>query len=171
MAWYSIGRGLLSVCEDLVLLASGAAFDVIHNPFFHSRPPVFLLHFPKSFVPARVPCCWMIVHEGHDASFNFKDRRHNDLSFWIHSGGCHYEFFFWEYYDIFIVSFSFVSTWRSREHVRGCVCFTQYIKDFIVVFLEVGMPPGCSSIEVLRGLPVLQVCMVSHDGEGEFGPS
>ena len=27
------------------------------------------------------------------------------------------------------------------------------------------MPSGCSSIEILWGFPVLQVCVVGHDGE------
>ena len=84
MAWYLVDRGLLSVCENLVLLASGTAFNVARDPLLHSRPPVFLLCFPKSFVSAWVSCCWMIVHEGHDTSFNFKDRGHNDLSFGVH---------------------------------------------------------------------------------------
>ncbi len=32
------------------------------------------------------------------------------------------------------------------------------------------MPAGSSSIQVSRGLPVLEVCVVSEDSEGMFGP-
>ena len=41
----------------------------------------------------------------------------------------------------------------------------------IVVLLEVCVPPGCTSIEVLWRLLVLQIGMVCHNCKGEFGPS
>ena len=82
---------------------------VDHN----TGPPILSLCFSKGFVSAWMSCHWVIVHEGHDAPFNFKDRRHQDFPFRVYGrGGC-YEFSFWEHYDILVVSFSFVSTWRS----------------------------------------------------------
>ena len=155
MAWYSVCWGPLSVCKNLVLLTSGTPLDVVCDPFFHSRPPVFFLCSPEGFVSTWVSSCWMIVHKGHDASFNFEDQEHNDSSFGVHDSGCCYEFFFREYYNILVISFSLVSTGRSGECVWGCVGFARYVEDFVVVFLEVRMPSCCSSIEVLWGFLVL----------------
>ena len=99
--------------EDFVLLARSAAFDVVGDPLFHFWPPIFFLCPPKSLVAAWVSCCWVVMHKSHDASFYFEDRGYDDLSFRCGGGGCYCEFFFGKYYDIFIVGFSFVGTWRS----------------------------------------------------------
>ena len=101
------------MCEDFVLLASGTSLDVVCDPFFHFRPPVSLLCFLKSFVPTWVSRCWVVMHEGHDASLYFEDRGYDDLSFRVYGGRCCHEFAFREYCDILVVSFASVSPRRS----------------------------------------------------------
>ncbi len=32
------------------------------------------------------------------------------------------------------------------------------------------MPAGRSLVQILRGFPILKICVVSEDGEGVFGP-
>ena len=155
MARYSVYWGLLSVCEDLVLLASCTSLYIVSDPFLHPRPPVFLFRFPNSFVTAWVSCCGVVMHEGHNASFDFEDGRYNDFPFRGGGDRCCYELIFGKYYDIFVVGFSLVGTRRSRECIWGCIGFSWYIKNFIVVFLKVRMPSGCSSVEILRGFPIL----------------
>ena len=135
LARNSVCRHFLSVSKDFVLLAYCATLYIIRDPFFHPGPPILLLRFLESFVAARVSCCWVIVHKGHDASFYFEDRWYDDLSFVVCCDGSYDEFPFWEYCDVFVVRFSFVSAWRARECVGWCIGFSWYIKDFIVVFL------------------------------------
>ena len=102
--------------EDFVLLASGASLHVVGNPFLHSGPPILFLRFPNSFVTAWMSCCGVVMHEGHNASFDLNNGGYDDLSF-VGNGSsrCHYELVFREYCDVFIVGFSFVGTrWLSR---------------------------------------------------------
>ena len=97
--------------EDFVLLASSASLYVVGDPFFHPRPPVFFLRFPNSFVTAWMSCCRVVMHEGHNASFDLDDGGYNDFSFrGGGSGRCYYELVFGEYCDIFIVGLPFVGT-------------------------------------------------------------
>ena len=142
--------------EDFVLLASSASLYVVSNPFLHLRPPVFFLRFPNSFVTTWVSCCRVVMHEGHNASFDLKDGRYDDFPF--RGGGNsrrYYELVFGEYCDVFIVSFPLVGTRWSRECIWRCIGFPRYVKDFVIVFLKVGMPSGCPSVEVFWGFPVL----------------
>ena len=101
------------MCEDLILLTRGTSLDVVCNPFLHLRPPVSFLRFPKGFVAAWMPCCWVVMHEGHDTSFYFKDRWYDNLSLGSGSGRGYCEFIFGEYYDVFVVGFSLVGAWWS----------------------------------------------------------
>ena len=97
--------------EDFVLLAGGASFYVVGNPLLHPRPPIPFLRFLNSFVTAWMSCCRVVVHEGHNASFDLNDGRYDDFSFRDNgSSGCCYELVFGEYCDIFIVSLPFVGT-------------------------------------------------------------
>ena len=108
MTRYSVYWGLLSMGKDLVLLASSASFYVVGNPFLHSRPPILFLRFPNSFVTAWVSCCRVVMHEGHNASFDLNDGRYDDFPFRGGGSRCHYKLVFREYSDIFIVGFPFV---------------------------------------------------------------
>jgi len=52
----AVYRNLGSMCEDLVLLTDGAAFDIVCNPFFYVGPVVLFLRFPEGFVSSGVSC-------------------------------------------------------------------------------------------------------------------
>ena len=97
--------------KDFVLLAGGTSFYVVGNPFFHPRPPVLLLCFPNGFVAAWMSCCGVVVHEGHNASFDLNDGWYDDFPFGgSHGSGRYYEFALGEYCDVFIVGFPFIGT-------------------------------------------------------------
>jgi len=57
----SIEWGFLSVCNDLVLLATSTSFDIFCDPVVYSRPLVDFFCFPNRFVLTRVSHCHMIV--------------------------------------------------------------------------------------------------------------
>jgi hypothetical protein len=82
-----------------------------------------------------------------------------------------YEFLRWEYGYVSIVSFALIGSRGSRKDVWARVGFPRYVMDDEVVFLQVCVPPGCTSVEVLWGFPILEVCMVSEDDKREFCPS
>ena len=67
---------------DLCLLAYGASFDIIFNPFLHSNPPVVLLNFSKCFVPSWMSGCRGVMHFAYYCSLYFFHVWDNDLSFW-----------------------------------------------------------------------------------------
>ena len=159
------------MCKDFVLLAGCASFHIVRDPFLHLGPPIFLLCFPEGFILSWMSCCGVVMHEHHDPPFYFEYWWYDDFSFRGDNGRCCYEFVFGEYCDTFIVGFPLVSARWSRKCIWGCIGFSWHVEDFVVVLLEVSMPSGCSSVEVLWGFPVLEVRMVGHDGEGEFGPS
>jgi hypothetical protein len=81
------------------------------------------------------------------------------------------EFLRWEYDYVPVVLFALVSSRGSRKDVWSCVSFPRYVVNDEIIFLQVRMPLGRSSVEVLWGLPILEVRMVSEDDKGESGPS
>ncbi len=65
----SVEGYLLSMRDDLVLLAVGASFYVIGYPSTHSRPIVCLARLPNGFVSPGVSGHGVVVYEGHQLSF------------------------------------------------------------------------------------------------------
>src|SRR6266403_4408734 len=55
--------------HNLILLADGAAFDVVCDPLSHSSPRQDLRSFSDRLVSSGVTCGRMIVDEGHKVSF------------------------------------------------------------------------------------------------------
>ena len=92
--------------QNLVLLANGASFDVVCDPFLHSGPVVVLLGLLQCFVPSWMSCGWVIVYEMHDASLDFVEGRYEGFSFW--DGCCDFEFFWCEDCDVLVILFSSV---------------------------------------------------------------
>ena len=58
-----------SVREVFVLLAVGAAFDVLGDPLVHSWPPVSVGNLSDGFVPSWMACDWSTVVVAEDGSF------------------------------------------------------------------------------------------------------
>ena len=54
--------GIASVGECLVLLTFGASFDVVFDPFGHSRPPGDSFGCIDGPISSRVCCCRFIVY-------------------------------------------------------------------------------------------------------------
>jgi hypothetical protein len=82
-----------------------------------------------------------------------------------------YELLWWQNSHVLIISFSSVSIQGSGEDIWSHVGLSRYVMNSEVIFLQVCMPSGCSAVEVLGGLPVLEVCMIGEDDKGEFCPS
>ena len=169
LGWYTVDQYFLLVCKVFVLLAGCASFDIVGYPLIHVRPPIPFLGLADGFISSWVASCGVVVHQGHDATFYFGDGWYMDFAFWCDSG--HNESFGVKQPYSLIVSFTFVRSRKPRECVRWDVGFAWDIEDFVVVFLKVCVPSCRSSVEVPWGFPVLEVGVVSHDGEGVFSPS
>ena len=46
---------------DLILLASGAPLDVVHDPLVHSRPLIEFFGFPDYFISSRMSSCGVVM--------------------------------------------------------------------------------------------------------------
>ena len=64
------------------LLAYGASFDVVVNPFLHPDPPIVLLNPLQCFISSWVSGCRGIVHLAYYCSFYFFHVWDDDLPFW-----------------------------------------------------------------------------------------
>jgi hypothetical protein len=170
LEWVSISQGANPVKgdfgvvdKDFILLAGCTPFHVLSDPMVHPWPGEVILSLPDCFVLPRVFCCGVVVDQGHEVL----------LLGLGHSvdGDKSYEFLRQEYNYVSVILFSLVDGWGSREDVWPHVGFPRYVVDDEVILLQVCMPSGCSSVEVLWGLPVLKICVVHEDNEGKFGPS
>jgi hypothetical protein len=152
-----------AVDEDFILLAGCTPFHILSNPMVHSWPREVVFGLLDCLVSPRVSCCGVVMYQGHEVSLlSLRDSINGDGS---------YELLRQEYSYVLVVLFPLVNVQRSREDIQSCVGFAGYVMDDEVVLLQVCMPPGCSSVEVLQCFPVLEVCMVHKNNEGKFGPS
>jgi hypothetical protein len=104
----------------------------------------------------------MVVNQCHEVSFlGFGYSANNNRS-------C--KFLRWEYDHVPIVLFALVGSRGSGEDVWSRVGFSRYVVNDKVVFLQVHMPPGRSLVEVLWGLPILEIHVIGKDDKGEPGP-
>jgi hypothetical protein len=153
---------LSAIDKDLVLLTGYTSFHVLSNPVVHPRPGEVLFSLPNCFVSPWVTCSRMVMDQGHEVlllGFRYS----------INADGLH-KFLRWEDDHVSVVLLPLVSGRGSREDIRPGIGFPRYVVDNEVVLLQVCMPPGHSSIEVLWGFPVLEVCVIGEDNEGKFGP-
>jgi hypothetical protein len=148
--------------KDFILLASYTPFHILSDPMVHSWPREAVFGLPDRLVSPWVPCCGVVMYQGHEVSLlGLRDSIDGDRS---------YEFLRWEYGYILVVLLPLVDVQRSREDVQPCVGLAGYVMDNEVILLQVCMPLGCSSVEVLRCFPVLEVHVVYKDNEGKLGP-
>ena len=64
----------------LCLLAYGASFDIVLDPFLHPNPPVVLLNFLQCFISSWMSGCGSIMCFAYDHSFYFSHIWNDDLS-------------------------------------------------------------------------------------------
>jgi len=77
---------LLSMRDNLVLLAVSTSFYVVRYPLTHSCPIVCLACFSNGFVSSGVSGRRMVMHEGHQLLFGRFGRGRDDLfneQFWF----------------------------------------------------------------------------------------
>jgi hypothetical protein len=158
-----IEGGLGAVDKDLILLTGCTSLHVLGDLIVHPWPGKALLSLLNHFVSPRVACSRMVMNQGHEVSLL-------GLRYFVNGDGpC--EFLRWEYNYVPVVFFPLVGSQGPRKDVWSHVGFPRYVVNDEVIFLQVCMPLGHSSIEILWGLPVLEVRMVGEDNEGEFSPS
>jgi hypothetical protein len=155
--------GLSAVDEDLILLAGHASLHVLGDPVVHPRPGEASFGLLNRFISPGMACGGVVMDQGHEISllglgYSTDDNRSREL-------------LRWEYDHISIVLFALVSSWGSRQDVWSHVGFPRYVVDDEVILLQVRVPSGHSSVEVLQGLPILEIRVIGEDDKGESGPS
>jgi hypothetical protein len=149
--------------KDLILLTGCTSLHILGDSMVYPWPGEVLLSLPNHFVPPGVACGGMVMNQGHEVLLL-------GLGYFVDSNGPR-EFLRWEYNYILVVLFPLVGSCGPKKDVWPCVGFPRYVMNDEIVFLQVYMPLGHPSIEILWGLPVLEVCMVSRNNEGKFSPS
>ncbi len=134
----AVKRGLPGMGDSLVLLTGGASLDVVRHPLLHSRPLNMFTRLSKGLIPSRVASRGMVIVNGHQRTFLGS----GEVS--LDPVDC--KPVFGNQCDVLIIPVAMVYPWGARQSVGGYIGLPGDISDFIVIFLEVGMPPGSSSV-------------------------